>query len=100
MITIKLIQLVSKKPYPALRKEAREIGSRQALEEIIDREMGDDWKSLNSMMVAYLWLLESADPNMIMRKRPTFREETMTYFTRMVEFLKYVRCHCIFENVS
>jgi hypothetical protein len=88
MLTIKLIQLVSEKPYPALRKETRELGSRQRLESIIDREMGDDWKSLNGMMVAYLWFLESADPNMIMRKRPTFREESMTYFVRMIEYLK------------
>ncbi|KAA8914493.1 hypothetical protein FN846DRAFT_926467 [Sphaerosporella brunnea] len=88
LLTLKLVQLVSKKPYPALRKEARELGDRFAIETVIDQEMGDDWKSLNSMLVAYLWFLESADPNMIMRKRPSYKEETMTYFSRMVEYLK------------
>ena len=83
------LELVFKmRPYPALHLEVRGLGSnRKRLEDLIANELGDEWNGLNQMCVAYLWMLESADPNIIRFTRPGYQEQTRLFYERMREFM-------------
>ena len=80
-----------RRPFPALHMEMRNIrGGREAIENMIAKEMGDEWKSLNDMMVSFLWLLEAADQNIMTHDQPGFEDDSKKYFERMKLFMMCV----------
>jgi len=80
-------RVFKRRPYPALHLEVRQLKHFSAVRNVVEREMGDDWNGLNEMMVAYLWLMEAAEPNIMKQFRPGFEEETRHYFERLKEFM-------------
>lgn len=86
-------RVFKRRPYPALHREVRLLKHQSAVRNVVDREMGDDWNGLNEMMVAYLWLLEAAEPNIMLHRQPSFPEQTKHYFERLKEFMR-----CVFDR--
>jgi len=92
LLTTNVSLVFKSRPTPALRIEIqRDLRTRRVLESVIEKEMGDDWewKGFTDMMVAYLWMVESADPNILSQSTPGWGIEAKLYFERMREFLKW-----------
>jgi len=75
---------------PALRIEIqRDLHTHSVIEDIVENEVGEDWewKGFTDLMVAYLWMVESADPNILRQRRPGWEAECNVYFERMRDFM-------------
>lgn len=86
-------RIFKQRPYPALHLETRRLNYKgpNDFEGIVSGEMGSDSKvQMCRALQAYLWLMESADPNIMSHIRPGFQQQTKMFFERMKEFMQWV----------